>query len=361
MGRIYNFGAGPSMLPLPVLEQAQAELVDYRGCGMSVMEISHRSAIFEEINNAAQADIKQLLGLDDNWSVMFMGGGGTLQFAMIPMNFLTPGKVGAYADTGNFAHKAMGEAAKVGEVAVAYSSRSTNYDRVPSPENLRMPHQAAYLYICSNNTVYGTEYHEYPDMGHIPLIADFSSDFLSRPVPMDKFSLVYGGAQKNIGPAGVTVVIAKKNFVRGRDENLPLMLNYETFMNHNSTYNTPPVFGVYIVGLVAKWLLAQGGLEAMEIRNRRKIQKVYDVIDAYPDFYAGRAQKDSRSLMNATFNLPTTDLENRFIEEASQVGMVGLKGHRVAGGIRASLYNAMPEEGAECLAAFMEDFYKRNR
>jgi phosphoserine aminotransferase len=276
------------------------------------------------------------------------------------MNFLTPGKVGAYADTGNFAHKALGEASKLGEVSVAYSSRSTNYDRVPSPSEIQMPHQAAYLYICSNNTVYGTEYHEYPDTGHIPLVADFSSDFLSRPVPMDKFSLVYGGAQKNIGPAGVTVVIAKKSFIRGRDENLPLMLNYETFMNHDSTYNTPPVYAVYMVGLVAQWLIAQGGLEAMAVRNSRKIQKVYDVIDAFPDFYVGRAQKSSRSLMNATFNLPTTDLEARFIEEAAKADMVSLKGHRVAGGIRASMYNAMPEEGCERLATFMEDFYRRN-
>lgn len=361
MGRIFNFGAGPSMLPLPVLEQAQAELLDYKGSGMSVMEISHRSDLFEDINHEAQKDIKTLLHLDDNWSVMFMGGGGTLQFSMIPMNFLMPGKVGAYADTGNFAHKAMLEADKIGETAVAYSSRSTGYDRVPKKGEIQMPHQAAYLYINSNNTVYGTEYHEYPETGHVPLIADFSSDFLSRPVPMDRFSLVYGGAQKNIGPAGVTVVIGKKSFLRGRDSRLPLMLNYETFMDHDSTYNTPPVYGIYIVGLVAKWLLAQGGLEAMAVRNARKSKIVYDVIDAYPDFYVGRAQKDSRSLMNATFNLPTSELEALFVESAAQNGMVGLKGYRVSGGIRASMYNAMPQEGCETLAAFMDDFYRRHR
>ena len=361
MGRIFNFGAGPSMLPLPVLEQAQAELLDYKGSGMSVMEISHRSDLFEDINHEAQKDIKTLLHLDDNWSVMFMGGGGTLQFSMIPMNFQMPGIVGAYADTGNFAHKAMLEADKIGETAVAYSSRSTGYDRVPKKGEIQMPHQAAYLYINSNNTVYGTEFHEYPEPGHVPLIADFSSDFLSRPVPMDRFSLVYGGAQKNIGPAGVTVVIGKKSFLRGRDSRLPLMLNYETFMDHDSTYNTPPVYGIYIVGLVAKWLLAQGGLEAMAVRNARKSKIVYDVIDAYPDFYVGRAQKDSRSLMNATFNLPTSELEALFVESAAQNGMVGLKGHRVSGGIRASMYNAMPQEGCETLAAFMDDFYRRHR
>jgi phosphoserine aminotransferase len=360
MARVYNFGAGPSMLPLPVLKQAQQELLDYHGSGMSVMEISHRSALYEEINTKAQENIKTLLGIDDNWAVLFLGGGGSLQFSMLAMNFLTPGKVGAYADTGNFAHKAMVEAAKEGEVAIAYSSKETGYDRVPKPNEIQMPPQAAYLYITSNNTVYGTEYREYPDTGWVPLIADCSSDLLAKPLPMEKFSLIYGGAQKNIGPAGVTVVIAKKSFLRGRDANLPSMLNYENIMDHDSMYNTPPCFNVYIVELVTEWLLSRGGLESLQIANERKARIVYNVIDTYPEFYRGRAQKDSRSMMNATFTLPSKELEAQFLAEAGEAGMVGLKGHRVVGGIRASMYNAMPQEGCERLAAFMEDFYHKN-
>ena len=360
MARVYNYGAGPSMLPLPVLEQAQRELLDYAGSGMSVMEISHRSALYEDINAKAQENIRTLLGIDDNWAVLFLGGGGSLQFSMIPMNFLTPGKVGAYADTGNFAHKAMLEAAKEGEVAVAYSSRESGYDRVPKTGEIQMPPQSAYLYITTNNTIFGTEYQEYPDTGRVPLIADCSSDILARPLPMEKFSLIYGGAQKNIGPAGVTVVIARRNFLRGRDENLPSMLNYETIMNKDSMYNTPPVFNVYIVKLVTEWILSRGGLESLQIANTRKSSIVYAAMDAHPDFYTGRARKDSRSIMNATFTLPSKELEAKFLAEAAEAGMVGLKGHRLIGGIRASMYNAMPQAGCERLAAFMEDFYQKN-
>lgn len=361
MGRIYNFGAGPSMMPLPVLEQAQRELLDYKGSGMSMLEISHRNALFEEVNDQAQAHIKQLLGMDDSWVVMFMGGGASLQFSMIPMNFLTPGKVAAYAITSTFSEKAIKEARKVGKAVEIYSSKATGLDRVPRPEELKLPENCAYLHLTGNCTAEGLEYFDYPDTGDVPLIVDMSSDILSRPIPLDKFSLIYNGAQKNIGPAGVTVVMAKKEFLKGRDPQLPTMMNYETFADHDSTYNTPPVFGVYLVDLMSQWLLDQGGLGAMEKRNRAKAKLVYDVLDAHPGFYRGHAQKDSRSLMNVTFNLPSKELENRFVAEAKEQGLAGLKGHRSIGGIRASIYNAMPLEGAQALTDFMENFWKNNR
>ncbi|WP_276692860.1 3-phosphoserine/phosphohydroxythreonine transaminase [Acidaminococcus massiliensis] len=361
MGRIYNFGAGPSMMPLPVLEQAQRELLDYKGSGMSMLEISHRNALFEEVNDQAQAHIKQLLGMDDSWVVMFMGGGASLQFSMIPMNFLTSGKVAAYAITSTFSEKAIKEAHKVGKAVEIYSSKATGLDRVPRPEELKLPENCAYLHLTGNCTAEGLEYFDYPDTGDVPLIVDMSSDILSRPIPLDKFSLIYNGAQKNIGPAGVTVVMAKKEFLKGRDPQLPTMMNYETFADHDSTYNTPPVFGVYLVNLMSQWLLDQGGLGAMEKRNRAKAKLVYDVLDAHPGFYRGHAQKDSRSLMNVTFNLPSKELETRFVAEAKEQGLAGLKGHRSIGGIRASIYNAMPLEGAQALTDFMENFWKNNR
>ena len=361
MGRIYNFGAGPSMMPLPVLEQAQRELLDYKGSGMSMLEISHRNALFEEVNDQAQAHIKQLLGMDDSWVVMFMGGGASLQFSMIPMNFLTPGKVAAYAITSTFSEKAIKEAHKVGKAVEIYSSKATGLDRVPRPEELKLPENCAYLHLTGNCTAEGPEYFDYPDTGDVPLIVDMSSDILSRTIPLDKFSLIYNGAQKNIGPAGVTVVMAKKEFLKGRDPQLPTMMNYETFADHDSTYNTPPVFGVYLVDLMSQWLLDQGGLGAMEKRNRAKAKLVYDVLDAHPGFYLGHAQKDSRSLMNVTFNLPSKELETRFVAEAKEQGLAGLKGHRSIGGIRASIYNAMPLEGAQALTDFMENFWKNNR
>lgn len=361
MGRIYNFGAGPSMMPLPVLEQAQRELLDYKGSGMSMLEISHRNALFEEVNDQAQAHIKQLLGMDDSWVVMFMGGGASLQFSMIPMNFLTPGKVAAYAITSTFSEKAIKEAHKVGKAVEVYSSKATGLDRVPRPEELKLPENCAYLHLTGNCTAEGLEYFDYPDTEDVPLIVDMSSDILSRPIPLEKFSLIYNGAQKNIGPAGVTVVMAKKEFLKGRDPQLPTMMNYETFADHDSTYNTPPVFGIYLVDLMSQWLLDQGGLTEMEKRNRAKAKVVYDVLDAHPEFYRGHAQKNSRSLMNVTFNLPSKELETRFVAEAKAQGLAGLKGHRSIGGIRASIYNAMPLEGAQALTDFMEDFWKKNR
>ncbi|WP_416182506.1 3-phosphoserine/phosphohydroxythreonine transaminase [Acidaminococcus timonensis] len=361
MGRVFNFGAGPSMMPLPVLEQAQKELLDYKGSGMSMLEISHRNKLFEEVNDQAQEHIKRLLGMDDSWVVMFMGGGASLQFSMVPMNFLTPGKVAAYAITSTFSEKAIKEAHKVGDAVEIYSSKATGLDRVPRPEELVLPDNCAYLHLTGNCTAEGLEYFEYPDTGDVPLIVDMSSDILSRPIDLERFSLIYNGAQKNIGPAGVTVVMARKDFLKGRDPQLPTMLNYETYADHDSTYNTPPVFGIYLVDLMSQWLLDQGGLEKVEQNNIAKARKVYDLLDTYPDFYRGHARKDSRSLMNVTFNLPTGDLEKKFVEEAGVHGLVGLKGHRSLGGIRASIYNAMPAEGVQALVDYMEEFYRKNR
>jgi len=280
---------------------------------------------------------------------------------MVPMNFLTAGKVGAYVDTSSFSAKAVKEAQKVGETTVLFSSKEEKYNRVPKLGELKLPANAAYLHITGNNTIEGTEYTEYPDTGEIPLIADLSSDILSKPIPTEKFSFIYAGAQKNIGPGGVVVVIARKNFIRGRNKNLPTMLNYEVHMDNNSLYNTPPVFGVYIVGLVAKWLKKQGGLTVIQERNISKAKLVYDIIDAHSDFYRGFVEKTSRSYMNVTFGLPTVELEKQFVLQADAIGLNGLKGHRSVGGLRASIYNAMPRAGCEKLAGFMEKFYLANR
>ena len=361
MGRIYNFSAGPAVLPLEVLEEVQKELLDFQGTGMSILEMSHRSPSYERVNAEAEADIKELLGLGDDYCVLFLGGGGSLQFSMVAMNFLTPGKKGGYVITSTFSDKAMKEAQKVGETSILFSSKENKYNRVPRPEELSYSDDLAYVHITGNNTIEGTEFMDYPETGEIPLIADLSSDILSRPIDASKFALIYAGAQKNIGPGGVVVVIASKSYLAGRDKALPTMLNYEVHMDNNSLYNTPPAFGVYIVGKVAKWLKTQGGLEVMAKRNQEKAKLVYDVIDAHPDFFRGYADKDCRSLMNVTFGLPTEELEAKFATEAKAIGLDGLKGHRSVGGLRASIYNAMPKAGCEKLAEFMEKFYKNNK
>lgn len=357
MNRIFNFSAGPAMLPLEVLEEVQRELLDCQESGMSILEMSHRAPVYDKVNAEAEEDIKGLLGLNDDWCVIFLGGGASLQFSMVPMNFLTQGKIGAYVDTSSFSAKAFKEAEKVGEAVTLFSSKEQKYNRVPRLNEIKLPANAAYLHITGNNTIEGTEYQNYPDTGEIPLIADLSSDILSKPIPTEKFSLIYAGAQKNIGPGGVVVVIARKDFIKGRSKNLPTMLNYEVHMDNKSLYNTPPVFGVYIVGLVAKWLKKQGGLGVMQERNISKAKLIYDVIDAHADFYHGFAEKDSRSYMNITFGLPTTELEDKFVAETTATGLDGLRGHRSVGGLRASVYNAMPRSGCEKLADFMERFY----
>jgi phosphoserine aminotransferase len=361
MQRIYNFNAGPATLPLPVLEEVQKELLDFAGTGMSILEISHRSPAFEKVLQEAKADIKELLGIGEDYEVLFMAGGGSLQFSCVPLNFLAAGQVGAYSITGSFSDKALQEAQKVGTTAVVFSSKAQHYNRVPRPSEIKLPEQCAYLHITGNNTIEGTEYFQYPETGSVPLIADMSSDILSRPFDVQKFSLIYAGVQKNIGPAGTVVVIAKKDFLQGRPKNLPTMLNYEVMLDNDSLYNTPPVYAIYIVGKVAKWLKAQGGLAAMEKRNRAKAALVYAALDAHPEFYRAYADKDSRSIMNVTFGLPTKELEAEFVAQGKAANLGGLKGHRSVGGIRASIYNAMPLAGCQQLADLMEAFWRQHK
>ena len=361
MHRIYNFNAGPATLPLPVLEEVQRELLDFAGTGMSILEISHRSPAFEKVLREAKQDIKELLGIGEAYEVLFMAGGGSLQFSCVPLNFLMPGQVAAYSVTGSFSDKALKEAQKVGQTAVVFSSKAQHYNRVPLPEEINLPENCAYLHITGNNTIEGTEYTRYPETGTVPLIADMSSDILSRPFDVQKFALIYAGVQKNIGPAGTVVVIAKKDFLKDRPESIPTMLNYEVMLENDSLYNTPPVYAIYIVGKVAKWLKAQGGLAAMAEKNRAKADLVYTALDAHPDFYRAYAERASRSFMNVTFGLKTTELEAEFIKQAKAADLGGLKGHRSVGGIRASIYNAMPLSGCQRLAEVMEAFWQAHK
>lgn len=358
--RAYNFNAGPAALPLEVLEQAQAELVDYRGIGMSIMEISHRSKEYEEVNDETQALFRELLQLPDTTRVLFLQGGASTQFSMVPMNFLAPGKVANYVMTGAWAEKAIKEAKKVGEVKIVASGEASNYTKIPAPEEIRVDPDAAYLHITTNETIAGSEYHSYPDTGDVPLIADMSSDILSRPFDASKFAVIYAGAQKNLGPAGVTVAILREDMVQDSPKHLPTMLRYDTYTKNNSLYNTPPVYSVYMVNLVLKWIKRNGGLAAMERRNRDKAKLIYDAIDQSGGFYEGMVDPGSRSLMNITFKLGNDELEKRFLQESEANGFVGLKGHRSVGHMRASTYNAVPYEACKALADFMNDFRRRH-
>jgi len=358
--RAYNFNAGPAALPLEVLEQAQAELVDYRGIGMSIMEISHRSKEYEDVNDETQSLIRELLRLPDSARVLFVQGGASLQFSMVPMNFLAPGKVANYVMTGSWAEKAIKEARKVGEVKIVASGEASNFTKIPEPEQIQADPDAAYLHITSNETIAGSQYHRFPDPGNVPLIADMSSDIMSRTFDASKFALIYAGAQKNLGPSGVTVVILREDMVRESPKHLPTMLKYDTYTGQNSLYNTPPVYSVYLVNLVLKWIKKNGGVAAMERRNREKAQLIYDAIDQSRGFYQGLIDPASRSLMNVTFKLADDELEKRFLQEAQQNGFVGLKGHRSVGHVRVSLYNAVPLEACRALVDFMGDFCKRH-
>lgn len=358
--RIYNFNPGPGTLPLDVLKEAQGEFLNFADTGMSIVEISHRAPAYDAVHRQAKADIKALMGLGDDYEVLFCQGGASQQFAMIPMNFATPEHKGSYILSGSFAEKAYDEAAflKVGEIAA--TSKDGNYVHVPQQSEFDLNPEAAYLHVCYNNTIYGTEYHYVPLTGKVPLIADMSSDMLSRPVEFDKFSFIYAGVQKNLGPAGLVVVVAKKAFLETASNDLPTMFRYATFLKHDSLYNTPPVFSIYMVAKVAAWIKAQGGLKEMEKRNRKKAALLYDVIDRSDGFYRGHADDVSRSLMNVTFRLPSEELEKRFVAEAKDHAIGGIKGHRSVGGMRASIYNAMPYEGVQTLADFMEKFQKAN-
>ena len=360
MKRVYNFNPGPATLPLEVLKEAQAEFLNFADTGMSIIEISHRSAAYEKVHNAAKADILELMGLGDDYEVLFIQGGASLQFAMIPLNFATKDRRGAYVLSGTFSSNAYKEAATLGVGEVAASTKDENFKRVPRQDELNINPNAAYLHVCYNNTIYGTEFHYVPETGNVPLFADMSSDMLSRPVDFKRFSLIYAGVQKNLGPAGVVIVVARKSFIEKSLDTLPTMLRYDTFYKKNSLYNTPPSFSIYMVGKVAAWIKACGGLEEMARRNAIKAKLLYDAIDESDGFYRGHADKDSRSFMNVTFRLPNEDLEKKFVAEALEKNLSGVKGHRSVGGMRASIYNAMPIEGAEALADFMNQFRKSN-
>ncbi len=353
--RVYNFSAGPAVLPLSVLEEVQRDLLALPGVGMSILEISHRSKPFESILAQAEADIRALANIPSNYKVLFLQGGASLQFAMVPMNLLTAGATADYIDAGSWGEKAIKEAKKIGTVNVAASTKAENYSRVPRQDELKLTPNAAYVHITSNNTIEGTEYKELPDVGSVPLVSDTSSDMFSRPIDVTRHALIYSGAQKNMGPAGVTVVIIRDDLLARSQKSLPTMLNYAVHAENNSLYNTPPAFAVYTMGLVMKWLLAQGGLSAIEQVNQRKAAKLYAEIDR-TGFYRGTAHKECRSLMNVTFRLATEDLEKQFVKQAEAAGLDGLKGHRSVGGMRASIYNAFPEAGVDGLVQFMREF-----
>jgi len=357
--RIYNFAAGPAILPLPVLEEAQRDLVSLPGIGMSIMEISHRSSTFENFLHQAIADIRELAGVPSHYKILMLQGGASLQFSMVPMNLLTPGTTADYIDTGSWSDKAIKEARRVGNVNVTGSTKADKYSRIPSGAELKLSPGAAYVHMTSNNTIEGTEWKSLPDVGEAPLVSDASSDIFSRPIDIGRHGLIYAGAQKNLGPAGVTLVIIREDLLMRSSDSLHTMLDYRTHANNDSLYNTPNTFGVYILGLTMKWLRASGGLPGIQATNQRKAAKLYAEIDR-TGFYRGTAQKDCRSLMNVTFRLPTEDLENTFNKIATAEGLDGLKGHRLVGGMRASIYNAFPESGVDALVGFMREFERRH-
>lgn len=360
MSRVYNFNPGPATLPLPVLEQAQQELLEYQNQGMSVIENSHRGKTYEAINSEAEARFKRLSEVGDDYRVLFLQGGASLQFAMLPMNFLHSGTEGNYVLTGSWSEKALSEAKKVGATHIVASTKEDKYTRIPRVDELQPGSNPAYVHITTNNTIAGTQWHTLPSFGEVPLVADASSDILSRPFPAKKFSLIYAGAQKNLGPSGVTVVLIRESLLSQCNPDIPAFLRYETHAKANSLYNTPPVFNVYMVNLVLGWIEENGGLNAMEERNQQKAQCIYSTVEDSSGFYNSPIAADSRSLMNIVFRLPSEELEQRFISEAAREGMVGLKGHRSVGGIRVSLYNAMTMEGCQALAAFMRQFAQQN-
>lgn len=358
--RVFNFNPGPAVLPLSVLEEAQKELLNFKGTGMSILEISHRCKEYEEVNAEAESLMKELLNAPNDYRVLFLQGGASTQFAMIPLNFLGAGAEADYVITGSWAEKAYDEAAKIGKANIAATSKGTNHNRIPAPGEIKLGNSPAYLHITTNNTIFGTQWQLMPDFKGVTMVADMSSDMLSRPFDVSKFGLIYAGAQKNLGPAGVTIVIINPAMLERANKNIPTMMQYGIHAKNNSLYNTPPVFAVYLVNLVLKWIKASGGLTAIEKVNKEKAAYIYDAIDASGGFYKGHAQKDSRSLMNITFTLPNEDLEKTFAGEATKQKLIGLKGHRSVGGMRASVYNAMSVEGCKTLVSFMKDFQKRN-
>ena len=357
--RIYNFSAGPAVLPLEVLEEAQRDLVSLPGVGMSILEISHRSKTFDDVIQGCEADMRTLAGIPAGYKVLFLQGGASLQFSMVPMNLLPAGGSADYIVTGVWSQKAVKEAKKVGGVKIAGSTETGNFTRVPAQAELTLDPAAAYVHMTSNNTIYGTEWQWLPETGSVPLVSDMSSDIFSGPIDVAKHAVIYAGAQKNLAPAGVTLVIIREDLLERAPASLHTMLSYKVHAENQSLYNTPPVFAIYVMRLVMTWLLKNGGLEAVDRLNARKSGKLYAEIDR-TGFYKGHAAKDARSRMNVTFRLGSEDLEKKFAKEATAAGLDGLKGHRSVGGMRASIYNAFPEAGVDALVQFMQEFERKN-
>ena len=356
--RIYNFSAGPATLPYDVLVQAAEDLVNFDDTGIGLIEMSHRSKEFIGVVDECEALLRELMGIPDNYKVLFLQGGASTQFAMVPMNLLGEGKTASYLNTGAWSNKAIKEAKLFGNIDVAYSSEDTVFNRVPLPDEYKAAKNSEYLYFVSNNTIYGTQYHQFPETD-TDLVCDMSSDILAREIDVSRFGIIFAGAQKNMGPAGCTVVVIRDDLLDKAPENIPTMFRYKTHADKGSMFNTPPCFAIYTIGLVLKWLKAQGGLPSIENTNREKAELLYQAIDN-SDFYKGHARFDSRSIMNVTFNLPTPELEAQFIQEATAASFDGLKGHRSVGGCRASIYNAFPIEGIKELVDFMAAFEKKN-
>ncbi len=358
MSRSHNFSAGPAVLPLEVLQRVEKELVDYKGTGSSIIELSHRGPEYTEVHTQAQEKLKKILGLGDDFEVLFLQGGASTQFLMVPYNYLREGETADYLNTGSWSSKAIKEAKLFGNVNEAFSSKDVNFNRVPTDSEVNYSDNPNYVHFTSNNTIFGTQFRKEPETGGTPLVCDASSDFLSRPIDVDKYGIIYAGAQKNAGPSGVTIVAIRKDMLeKAYTENIPSMMNYQT--HAKTLFNTPPVFAVYFFNYVLDWIQDKGGLKQMEELNRKKAEKLYAELDK-DDFFRGTAEKESRSHMNVTFRLADEDLEKTFIEEAAKQNLNGLKGHRSVGGMRASIYNACPEESVDALISFMQDFRQKH-
>ncbi|SCV23063.1 Phosphoserine aminotransferase [Bacillus cereus] len=360
MERVYNFSAGPSILPLPVLEKVQKELVNYNGTGMSIMEMSHRSSYFQSIIDEASSLIRELMNIPNEYEVLFLQGGASLQFSMIPLNVMNTYKKAGYVLTGSWSKKAMQEAEKVGEVQVIASSENEKFTTIPKLDGLLGDENLDYVHITTNNTIEGTKYVDIPHVDKVPLVADMSSNILSEKYDVSKFGLIYAGAQKNLGPAGLTIAIIKRDLIGGADRSCPTMLNYETYSKNNSLYNTPPSFSIYVTKLVLEWLKEQGGVSAIEEQNRMKSSLLYNFLDE-SKLFTSPVDPTYRSLMNIPFTTPSEELNNEFLQKAKERGLVTLKGHRSVGGMRASIYNAMPAHGVQQLVNYMKEFELENR
>jgi phosphoserine aminotransferase len=358
MPRVHNFNAGPAAMPQAVLEKAQSEMLELAGSGMSVMEMSHRSKEFENIIHEAESGIRRLMGVPEGYSVLFLQGGASLQFAMIPMNLRRPGKSADYVDTGSWASKAVKEAKVAGAVNVAWSGKENGYVRIPKPNELKLMPDAEYLHICTNETIGGIQWKQFP-RASVPLVADMSSEIMSRVIDVHQFDVIYAGAQKNLGPSGLAIVIMRKELAERAPENVPTILRYSTHANESSLYNTPNTWGVYMIKLICEWLESKGGIQAMQKINEQKAAAIYDAIDS-SNFWRSPVERESRSYMNVVWRLPSEPLEEQFVSQAKKEGFIGLKGHRSVGGIRASIYNAITIESVQALVSFMKQFEKKN-